>query len=128
MTREEKINYASKDYVNYLLDKQEYHNEIYTEYDILEAFEKGAMFADNNPDLSALWHDVSEKPEEGELIVCINEYEKLYIGNIRIESENENSWYSKAAVWNDEHLQCYWCFVDKWAYVNDLMPKGGENE
>ena len=29
MTREE-IKYASKEYVNYLLDKQEYHNEIYT--------------------------------------------------------------------------------------------------
>ena len=49
MTREEEINYASKDYVNYLLDKQEYHNEDYTEDDIRQAFEKGAMFADNNP-------------------------------------------------------------------------------
>ena len=50
MTREEeiimgKIKCASKDYVNYLLDKQEYHNEDYTEYDIRQAFEKGAMFA-----------------------------------------------------------------------------------
>ena len=49
MTREEEIKCASKDYVNYLLDKQEYHNEDYTEYDIRQAFEKGAMFADNNP-------------------------------------------------------------------------------
>ena len=45
MTREEKIKCASKDYVNYLLDKQEYHNEDYTEDDIRQAFEKGAMFA-----------------------------------------------------------------------------------
>ena len=45
MTREEEIKCASKDYVNYLLDKQEYHNEYYTEYDIRQAFEKGAMFA-----------------------------------------------------------------------------------
>ena len=50
MTREEeiikgKIKCASKDYVNYLLDKQEYHNEHYTEDDIRQAFEKGAMFA-----------------------------------------------------------------------------------
>ena len=49
MTREEEIKYASKDYVNYLLDKQEYHNENYTEYDIQQAFEKGAQWADNNP-------------------------------------------------------------------------------
>ena len=53
MTREE-VKYASKDYVNYILDKQEYHNEDYTEDDIRQAFEKGAMFADNNPDLSSL--------------------------------------------------------------------------
>ena len=46
MTREEEINYASKDYVNYILDKQEYHNEDYTEYDIRQAFEKGAKWAD----------------------------------------------------------------------------------
>lgn len=48
MTREE-VKYASKDYVNYLLDKQEYHNEKYTEYDIKQAFEKGAEWADEHP-------------------------------------------------------------------------------
>ena len=50
MTREE-IKHASKDYVNYLLDKQEYHNEKYTEYDIKQAFEKGAEWADKHPNL-----------------------------------------------------------------------------
>ena len=49
MTREEEIKCASKDYINYLLDKQEYHNENYTEYDIQQAFEKGAQLADDNP-------------------------------------------------------------------------------
>lgn len=46
MTREEEIKCASKDYVNYLLDKQEYHNEKYTEHDIKQAFEEGAEWAD----------------------------------------------------------------------------------
>lgn len=49
MTRKEEIKCASKDYINYLLDKQEYHNENYTEYDIQQAFEKGAQWADNHP-------------------------------------------------------------------------------
>ena len=49
MTRKEEIKCASKDYINYLLDKQEYHNENYTEYDIQQAFEKGAQWADDNP-------------------------------------------------------------------------------
>ena len=45
MTREE-VKYASKDYVNYLHDKQEYHNEKYTEYDIRQSFEMGAKFVE----------------------------------------------------------------------------------
>ena len=49
MTRKEQIKCASKDYVNYLLDKQEYHNEDYTEDDIRQAFEKGAKWADEHP-------------------------------------------------------------------------------
>ena len=49
MTREEEIKYASKDYVNYLLDKQEYRNENYTEDDIRQALVEGAKWADTNP-------------------------------------------------------------------------------
>ena len=58
MTREEEIKYASKDYVNYLLDKQEYHNENYTEDDIRQAFEKGAKWADEYP--KSPWISVKE--------------------------------------------------------------------
>ena len=64
MTREEEIKCASKDYVNYLLDKQEYHNENYTEDDIRQAFEKGAKWADANP--KSPWIDYEkEKPPFG---------------------------------------------------------------
>ena len=59
MTRKEEIKCASKDYINYLLDKQEYHNENYTEYDIQQAFEKGAQWADNNH--KSPWISVNEK-------------------------------------------------------------------
>ena len=59
MTRGEEIKCASKDYINYLLDKQEYHNENYTEYDIQQAFEKGAQWADNNP--KSPWISVKDK-------------------------------------------------------------------
>lgn len=58
MIREEEIKYASKDYVNYLLDKQEYHNENYAEDDIRQAFEKGAQWADDNP--KSPWISVEE--------------------------------------------------------------------
>ena len=69
MTRKEEIKCASKDYINYLLDKQEYHNENYTEYDIQQAFEKGAQWADNNP--KSPWISVKDKLpcDENDLIV-----------------------------------------------------------
>ena len=71
MTRGEEIKCASKDYINYLLDKQEYHNENYTEYDIQQAFEKGAQWADNNP--KSPWISVKDKLpcNEKDLIVEI---------------------------------------------------------
>ena len=66
MTRKEEIKCASKDYINYLLDKQEYHNENYTEYDIQQAFEKGAQWADKNPKspLISVEDDLTNKHEE----------------------------------------------------------------
>ena len=70
MTRGEEIKCASKDYVNYLLDKQEYHNENYTEDDIRQAFEKGTKWADDNPKLS--WIRVEDSlPEQDEQVIVL---------------------------------------------------------
>ena len=111
MTRDEEIKCASKDYVNYLLDKQEYHNEDYTEDDIRQAFEKGAMFADKNPDLSSLWHDASEKPRTKEWIL------------VQFDEDDYDTLYLYIDIWRD------WCKefnALRWAYISDLLPKGGE--
>lgn len=112
MTREEEIKCASKDYVNYLLDKQEYHNEDYTEDDIRQAFEKGAMFADNNPDLSALWHSASEELKEDVDILFISNN-----GKVHKVSKIDNSLYDWLKD-NDD--------IKRWAYINDLLPKEGK--
>ena len=76
MTREEEIKCASKDYINYLLDKQEYHNENYTEYDIQQAFEKGAKWADNNP--KSPWIKITEKipPHQEPIIIAMKNKNK----------------------------------------------------
>ena len=113
MERNEEIKCASKDYVNYLLDKQEYHNEDYTEDDIRQAFENGAMFADRNPDLSALWHDASEEPKDGYLLIEFgeNKYDTMFIRQ-----------YFGESIWK------IWCRekkITRWAYISDLLPKGG---
>lgn len=76
MTRKEEIKCASKDYINYLLDKQEYHNENYTEYDIQQAFEKGAKWADNHP--KSPWIKFTEKflPQQEPIIIAMKNKNK----------------------------------------------------
>ena len=107
MTRDEEIKCASKDYVNYLLDKQEYHNEHYTEYDIRQAFEKGAKWADEHP--VNVWHDVSEEPK-------INEDVVLYdcCGNFITE------FFDGSVTWRNIVL---YYKATMWAYTDDLLPK-----
>ena len=116
MTREEEIKCASKDYVNYLLDKQEYHNEDYTEYDIKQAFEKGAELADKHPNLSSLWHDASEEPKNETHILI--EYD--YLGSKEFQSFNIGD-----GLVNWERLKKYYR-ISRWAYISDLLPKCSE--
>ena len=118
MTREEEIKCASKDYVNYLLDKQEYHNEDYTEYDIRQAFEKGAMFADNNPDLSSLWHDVSEEPRIGSNIVVVDKKGQWW--DIQ-PYDGEYNGYNGLTGWRC--CVAHYNNIQSWAYISDLLPK-----
>lgn len=113
MTREEEIKYASKDYVNYLLDKQEYHNEKYTEYDIKQAFEKGAEWADEHPNLERIWHNVSEEPE-------LNRWFLAQISDNAFDTfvmamEKNQDWENWSNGIN----------IKTWAYIDDLLPKGG---
>lgn len=82
-------------------------------------FIEGAKWADNHP--ANVWHDASEIPQEECPIVCINECNKLYVGNIHLGNEPNDYWYGKPTVWNDNHLQTQWCFVQKWAYISDLL-------
>ena len=105
MTREEEIKCASKDYINYLLDKQEYHNENYTEYDIQQAFEKGAQWADNNH--KSPWISVkADLPcNHEELITTEGYYKKETINVITID---------KYGIIEDKYMVLYdngeWCW------------------
>ena len=117
MTREEEIKYASKDYVNYLLDKQEYHNENYTEDEIRQAFEKCAKWADNHS--INVWHDTSEEPNIGSNIVAIDkdgQWWDIQPYNNDYDEYGLNGWECCILVYNS---------IQKWAYIDDLLPKGG---
>lgn len=110
MERNEEIKCASKDYVNYLLDKQEYHNEKYTEHDIKQAFEKGAEWADEHP--VDVWHDYSEEPKWNEPM--LGEYSEGF--SIYKWVGQEDCWFTFVDIYD----------LDRWAYIKDLLPKGGE--
>ena len=110
---DEDVKHASKDYVNYLLDKQEYHNEKYTEYDIREAFEKGAKWAEGH--LKNVWHLANEVPNENTSIVFIW-YGNL-IHKLEIIPNVDKSFYS----WLTANR-----YIKQWAYIDDILPKGGE--
>lgn len=71
----------------------------------------GLEIADNNPNISSLWHDVSEEPNENMDILFISKN-----GKVHKVSKIDNSLYSWLKDNND---------VKKWAYINDLLPKGG---
>lgn len=75
------------------------------------AFEEGTEWADRNPDISSLWHDVSENPRPKEwLLIQFGEddYDTHYLNDLYID------------MW------CAWCKtynVIRWAYITDLLPK-----
>ena len=67
----------------------------------------GLDAADAEPDATELWHDASDIPYDDSLII----YESVY-GDILLKRFTNRL----SAMAN----------VFRWAYVNDLLPKGGE--
>ena len=64
-------------------------------------------------DLSQVWHDAKEEPEKGKLIIGIEEDgASIY----KWVNQNVGDWLYFAE-----------CFgLIRWAYLEDLLPKGGE--
>ena len=66
-------------------------------------------------DLSQVWHDAKEKPRTKEWILVQfsgGDYEAFALDELGVET------------WSD-----WWCDnykVIRWAYISDLLPKGGE--
>lgn len=77
-----------------------------------ETFYLGAKWADNHPNITSLWHDVSEKPNESADILFIAKN-----GKVHKVSKVDNSLYS----WLVDNKD-----IKRWAYIIDLLPKGGD--
>ena len=111
MTREEEIKKAARAYIS--------GDTLSIQY--LMHFENGAGWADEHPNLERLWHDASEEPllEETE-IIFINERDFAHI------SKRKNGHFSYSFVYYSWEEFVNSLKIKKWAYISDLLPKGGE--
>lgn len=75
-------------------------------------FEMGAHWADEHPDLSSLWHDSIEEPKEDMDILFMSKN-----GKVHKVSKIDHQLYD----WLKDNDG-----INKWAYIKDLLPKGGE--
>lgn len=107
MTREKEIYKAAEDYA-------------YTEspYETVSSnsFIAGALWADHHKDLSALWHDASEEPKGTYIILCRNNDNDFWV----VDWDYTNGYYISWQDYSDVND------VKSWAYISDLLPKGGE--
>ena len=113
MTREEETKEAYKDYMN---------NGGMFQSNPWFYFKAGTEWADEHPNLESLWHNPSEEPllEETEFIF-INEQDFAYISKRNVGGAFSYTLVDYAWEGYVNTLK-----IKKWAYISDLLPKGGE--
>lgn len=108
MTRGEEIISAAREYNNGIT--------LSSPSNVLH-FESGARWADENP--KNIWHDTSEEPKEEEEFILLEVVNTLTPKNeIGYYVEYTEDW-----VVNSMKTEGFKC---RWAYIKDLLPKGGE--
>ena len=103
MAREEEIERASKEFAR--------NKEYYFVFDVQDAFENGAKWADKNPNIASLWHDASEEPRYEEFLLAeeSNEFNVYKLSG----QEDNNSWELLVSAMG----------IIRWAYISDLLPR-----
>lgn len=107
MTREEEILKAARNYVSGVTLSSP-SNVIH--------FENGAKWADEHPNIKSLWHDASEEPQgDNYKILCVDDFDLSWVEKRANMIGLHNNW--------DEYVEIEG--VKMWAYISDLLPKGG---
>ena len=70
---------------------------------------------DNIVDLGEVWHDITEEPK-------LNSWFLGQIGKRSYDTYISSIEGKRMSEWFDG------CNIKRWAYINDLLPKGGDNE
>ena len=104
MTREEEIFKAARAYNS---------GDTLSSHLTVVHFANGAGWADLHPNLERLWHGAVEEPKKYP-IICEDKKNRVWIDhNLKDYIE---SW--------DIYVE--FCEIVRWAYISDLLPKGGE--
>ena len=85
----------------------------YNDINCFNAFVHGVEWAELHP--ADVWHDAKEKPRAKEWILVQFE-EDVYV-TLTLRESRLNTWFN---VWVDKYRAI------RWAYITDLLPKGGE--
>lgn len=111
MTREEYQKEYLESFIREEYDPIVWGENLFTD-NVREVFRAGIQCADTMPkpglvDLSQVWHDAKEEPKADSLIL----YESIYNDIILMRyAQRESAMKS----------------IIKWAYIEDLLPRGGE--
>lgn len=110
MTREEKLQQAADNF-----SEAHKYEENLDFLSLRMAFEEGVAWADRNPDFSSLWHDASEEPKGTYIVLCDGlDNRQWVVDYLHIDMSYAN-WQDYADAIS----------VIRWAYITDLLPKGG---
>lgn len=81
----------------------------------MSAFISGAKWSDNHP--ANVWHNATEEPAGKYEILVQDEFGHFWLTDyVEDISHYQNGWKECAAC------EC----IIRWAYISDLLPKGGE--
>ena len=101
---------------------EQFASQCYEDGERYSAFISGAIWADNNPaqdvvNLNVVWHEAIEEPQ-GEYEIIFNDtYGKVWLTYRRKDMKCYKSGWEECAVCES---------IARWAYISDILPKGGE--
>ena len=98
---------------------KQFASQCYEDGERYSAFISGAIWADDNPaqdvvNLNDVWHDASEEPRYEEFLLA-EETDEFNIYKL-CRQEDNNSWEFLVSAMG----------IIRWAYISDLLPKGGK--
>lgn len=135
MTREAYQKEYLESFIREEYDSMVWADNLFTDH-VKKMFNAGIQCADTMPkpglvDLSKVWHDTKEEPETSRKVVAINE-KGILISGVYLAYDAKGYILKYSGVyWNGGGCMSGarlldWQKAIKWAYIENLLPKGGD--